>query len=62
MNSLVDIWGSDHHGYVPRVKAGMDALGYAPDKLRVMLVQFVNLIRDGKENFHVNPVWRICNA
>ncbi|MDR3603002.1 MAG: arginine--tRNA ligase [Syntrophaceae bacterium] len=47
--SLVDIWGSDHHGYVPRVKAGMDALGYAPDKLRVMLVQFVNLIRDGKK-------------
>ncbi len=47
--SLVDIWGSDHHGYVPRVKAGMDALGYAPDKLRVMLVQFVNLIREGKK-------------
>ncbi|MGO8822938.1 MAG: arginine--tRNA ligase [Desulfomonilaceae bacterium] len=46
---LVDIWGSDHHGYVPRVKAGMDALGYAPDKLRVMLVQFVNLIREGKK-------------
>ena len=46
---LVDVWGSDHHGYVPRVKAGMEALGYAPDKLRVMLVQFVNLIRDGKK-------------
>jgi arginyl-tRNA synthetase len=47
--ALVDIWGSDHHGYVPRVKAGMEALGYAPDQLRVMLVQFVNLIRDGKK-------------
>ncbi|MGC8660090.1 MAG: arginine--tRNA ligase [Desulfomonilaceae bacterium] len=47
--NLVDIWGSDHHGYVPRVKAGIEALGYSPDKLSVMLVQFVNLIRDGKK-------------
>ncbi|MFH0957463.1 MAG: arginine--tRNA ligase, partial [Pseudomonadota bacterium] len=46
---LVDIWGSDHHGYVPRVKAGLDAMGYEPEQLRVMLVQFVNLIRDGKK-------------
>ena len=46
---LVDIWGSDHHGYVPRVKAGLEALGYEPDQIRVMLVQFVNLIRDGKK-------------
>ncbi len=46
---LVDIWGSDHHGYVPRVKAGIEALGYAPETLRVMLVQFVNLIRDGEK-------------
>lgn len=48
-DTLVDIWGSDHHGYVPRVKAGMEALGYVPDQLRVMLVQFVNLIRDGRK-------------
>jgi len=47
--NLVDIWGSDHHGYVPRVEAGIEALGYAPDKLQVILVQFVNLIRDGKK-------------
>lgn len=46
---LVDIWGSDHHGYVPRVKAAVEALGYSPDILKVLLVQFVNLIKDGKK-------------
>jgi len=46
---LVDIWGSDHHGYVPRVKAAVEALGYSPDMLKVLLVQFVNLVREGKK-------------
>jgi arginyl-tRNA synthetase len=46
---LVDIWGSDHHGYVPRVKAAVEALGYSPDSLKVLLVQFVNLIREGRK-------------
>lgn len=44
---LIDIWGADHHGYVPRIKAGMRALGYEEDTLRVILVQLVNLLRDG---------------
>lgn len=46
---LVDIWGSDHHGYVPRVKASVEALGYSPDVLRVLLVQFVTLVREGRK-------------
>ncbi len=46
---LIDIWGSDHHGYVPRVRAGIEALGYSPDVLQVMLVQFVTLVREGKK-------------
>ena len=46
---LIDIWGSDHHGYVPRVRAAVEALGYPSDALRVLLVQFVNLIRDGRK-------------
>ena len=46
---LIDIWGSDHHGYVPRVKAAVEALGYPSDALRILLVQFVNLIRDGRK-------------
>jgi arginyl-tRNA synthetase len=46
---LVDIWGSDHHGYVPRVRAAIEALGYSPDVLRVLLVQFVTLVREGQK-------------
>ena len=46
---LVDIWGSDHHGYVPRVRAAIEALGYPPDVLRVLLVQFVTLVREGQK-------------
>lgn len=46
---LVDVWGSDHHGYVPRVKAAIDAFGHSSDKLRVLLVQFVNLVRQGQK-------------
>lgn len=46
---LVDIWGSDHHGYVPRVSAAVEALGYPSEVLTVLLVQFVTLIREGKK-------------
>ncbi len=45
---LVDIWGADHHGYIPRVKAVIEALGHDRDKLRVLLVQLVNLLEKGK--------------
>jgi arginyl-tRNA synthetase len=47
-DELIDIWGADHHGYIPRVKAVMEALGYPGDKLRVILVQMVSLLRGGK--------------
>lgn len=46
---LIDIWGADHHGYIPRVKASLQALGYNPDKLEVLLGQLVNLLVDGNE-------------
>jgi arginyl-tRNA synthetase len=45
---VIDIWGADHHGYVPRVKGVLAALGVAPDALSVILVQMVNLLRGGK--------------
>ena len=45
---IVDIWGSDHHGYIARVKAAIDALGYDSKKLTVLLVQFVSLWRGGE--------------
>lgn len=46
-NQVVDIWGADHHGYVPRIKAVLQALGVDPGRLRVLLVQLVSLLRDG---------------
>ena len=45
---LIDVLGADHHGYVPRVRAGLDAMGYAAEDLEVELVQFVTLYRGGK--------------
>lgn len=48
-NRLIDIWGADHHGYIARVKASLEALGYNPDKLEVLLGQLVNLVVDGNE-------------
>ena len=46
---LIDIWGADHHGYIARVKASLEALGYDPEKLEVLLGQLVNLLIDGNE-------------
>ncbi len=43
---VVDIWGADHHGYVNRMKSAARALGVEPERLRIILVQMVNLIRD----------------
>jgi arginyl-tRNA synthetase len=45
---LIDIWGSDHHGYIPRMKASIEALGKNKECLKVLLIQFVTLIKDGK--------------
>jgi arginyl-tRNA synthetase len=46
---VIDIWGADHHGYVPRMKAGVEAIGRKPEDLDVLLIQFVNLVRDGAQ-------------
>src|SRR5574344_837934 len=46
---MINIWGADHHGYVARVKASIEALGYNPDKLEVLLGQLVNLVINGEE-------------
>lgn len=44
---IIDLWGADHHGYVPRMKAALNALGHDPKILEVLLVQFVTLYRNG---------------
>jgi arginyl-tRNA synthetase len=45
---LINIWGADHHGYVARLKAGVAALGYDPNRLEIVLTQMVSLVRDGE--------------
>jgi len=47
-NKLIDVWGADHHGYVPRLKAAVQGLGYDPSILHVVLVQMVQLTRGGE--------------
>jgi arginyl-tRNA synthetase len=47
-NKLIDVWGADHHGYVPRLKAALQGLGYDPNVLQVVLVQMVQLTRGGE--------------
>ncbi|HKX54372.1 MAG TPA: arginine--tRNA ligase [Nitrosospira sp.] len=46
---VIDIWGADHHGYIPRVKGAIQALALDPEKLEIALVQFAVLYRDGKK-------------
>jgi len=45
---LVDVWGADHHGYVPSLKAGLQCLGHDADELEIILGQLVTLMRDGQ--------------
>jgi arginyl-tRNA synthetase len=47
-DTLIDIWGSDHHGYIDRLKGSIQALGHDRDALKVLLIQFVTLLKDGK--------------
>jgi len=44
----INIWGADHHGYIPRVNAAIDFLGYDSQKLEVLLSQMVSLLKDGE--------------
>ena len=46
---LIDIWGADHHGYIPRMEAVIQALGYDRSTFKVILMQLVNLLRSGKQ-------------
>jgi len=46
---MIEIWGADHHGYINRFRAAAEALGFANDKLKFIIVQLVRLVKDGKE-------------
>ncbi|MCM3610296.1 arginine--tRNA ligase [Planococcus sp. MERTA32b] len=46
---LINIWGADHHGYIPRMKAAIEALGYDRETLEVSIIQMVQLYKDGEK-------------
>ncbi|ADU32350.1 arginine--tRNA ligase [Evansella cellulosilytica] len=46
---LINIWGADHHGYIPRMKAAIQALGYEKEQLSVQIIQMVNLFENGEK-------------
>lgn len=46
---LVNLWGADHHGYIPRMKAAIEAMGYPKDSLEVDIIQMVRLVENGQE-------------
>ncbi|HAM80731.1 arginine--tRNA ligase [Ornithinibacillus bavariensis] len=48
-DKLINVWGADHHGYIPRMKAAIQALGYEADKLDVKIIQMVNLFDGGEK-------------
>lgn len=47
-NTLINIWGADHHGYICRVRAAIQAMGYKAEALEVLILQMVSLYRDGE--------------
>ncbi|MBM7714449.1 arginine--tRNA ligase [Siminovitchia sp. FSL H7-0308] len=47
-DKLINIWGADHHGYIPRMKAAIEALGFDPGRLEVEIIQLVHLYRNGE--------------
>lgn len=47
-DTVINIWGADHHGYISRVKASIAAMGYNPDRLEVLILQMVNLYQGGE--------------
>ncbi|KKB41041.1 arginine--tRNA ligase [Bacillus thermotolerans] len=46
---VINVWGADHHGYIPRMKAAVEALGYNPDQLEVEIIQLVHLYKNGEK-------------
>ncbi|MGN7938861.1 arginine--tRNA ligase [Virgibacillus sp. 6R] len=48
-SKLINVWGADHHGYIPRMKAAIEALGYSKDTLEVEIIQLVHLYKNGEK-------------
>ena len=48
-DQVINLWGADHHGYIARMKAAMQCMGYQPEQLEILILQMVRLLRDGQE-------------
>ena len=48
-NTIINVWGADHHGYIKRIEATIEAMGYSKNQMRVQLVQFANLFDNGSK-------------
>ena len=48
-NTIINVWGSDHHGYIKRIEATIEAMGYSKKQMKVQLVQFANLLENGSK-------------
>ncbi|MEN6321539.1 MAG: arginine--tRNA ligase [Syntrophaceae bacterium] len=46
-DTIIDVWGADHHGYIPRMSACIESIGHPKDSLKIVLIQLVSLLRDG---------------
>ena len=46
---VINLWGADHHGYIARMKAAVQCMGYQPEQLEILILQMVRLLRDGQE-------------
>ena len=48
-DTIINVWGADHHGYIKRIEATIEAMGYSKKQMQVQLVQFANLFEDGSK-------------
>lgn len=48
-DTLINVWGADHHGYIPRMRAAVEALGYDSSRFKVQIIQMVNLMKNGEK-------------
>ena len=48
-DTIINVWGSDHHGYIKRIEATIEAMGYSKEQMQVQLVQFANLFENGSK-------------
>ena len=67
-DTIINVWGSDHHGYIKRIEATIEAMGYSKKQMQVQLVQFANLFENGSKvkmstrsgNFYTLSIWSVA--